>query len=91
MQCRHYCVQWCRHHGDPMVVDLSKLRKVSIWFNEREFEELREQAEKKGLSVYAYAKQSILRRKLYSFLVAYELILYALAHLWWILYTISNI
>ena len=68
---------------------MRRLRQINVWLNEEQYERLRREAEKKGLSVYAYAKQSILRRKLYSFLVAYELILYALAHLWWILYIIS--
>jgi len=39
------------------------VKHVQLWLNEEQYERLRREAEKKGLSVYAYAKQLVLKRK----------------------------
>jgi len=67
-----------------LVINLAKLKKVSIWFNESEFEELRREAEKRGLTPYAYTKQLILKRKLNGLLIGYLLVFSALANLFYL-------
>jgi len=49
-------------------------RKVCIWFNEKEFEELKREAERSDSSVYSYVKAIILRRKLTFRFMIWQLI-----------------
>ena len=46
-----------------MVIGLAK-KKVCIWFNEEQYEELEREAERIGSSVYSYVKALTLKRKL---------------------------
>ena len=60
------------------------LRQVNIWLNKEQYERLRREAEKNGLTPYAYTKQLILKRKLNGLLIGYLLVFSALANLFYL-------
>jgi len=39
------------------------LKQVKFWLNEEQYERLKREAEKRGLTPYAYLKQLVLKRK----------------------------
>jgi len=41
----------------------NNLRHIAIWLNEEQYERLKREAEKRGLTPYAYLKQLVLKRK----------------------------
>ena len=55
------------------------MKKITFWVNEKELEELRELAVKRGTSVYSLVKQAALRQKrlYYAPAFIYALMLYA--------------
>ena len=40
-----------------------KLKNVQFWLNEEQYKKLKREAEKNGLTVYAYIKRLVLKRK----------------------------
>lgn len=68
------------------------MKNVTVWFSEKEWEQLKREAEKKGVSVYSLAKQRILAFKQLVLVVYLSLISSAaLAALYiWLLFTITG-
>ena len=60
-----------------------RLRQVNIWLNEEQYERLRQEAEKKKVSVYAYTKQLILNRRITAMNV-FLLLTYACSEAFWL-------
>jgi len=60
-----------------------RLRQVNIWLNEEQYERLRQEAEKKRVSVYAYTKQLILNRRITAMNV-FLLFTYACSEAFWL-------
>ena len=60
-----------------------RLRQVNIWLNEEQYERLRQEAEKKKVSVYAYTKQLILNRRITA-MNAFLLLTYACSEAIWL-------
>ena len=54
----------------------SKLKNVQVWVNEEQYERLKREAEKRGLTVYSYVKQLLLKRKR-MILLGYLLMVYS--------------
>ena len=54
----------------------SKLKNVQVWVNEEQYEKLKREAEKRGLTVYSYVKQLLLKRKR-MILLGYLLMVYS--------------
>ena len=61
-----------------------RLRQVNIWLNEEQYKRLRQEAEKKGVSVYAYTKQLILDRRIAPAMNAFLLLTYACSEAFWL-------
>ena len=60
-----------------------RLRQVNIWLNEEQYKRLRQEAEKKKVSVYAYTKQLILNRRITAMNV-FLLFTYACSEAFWL-------
>jgi len=54
----------------------NNLRHIAIWLNEEQYERLKREAEKHGLTPYAYLKQLVLKRKR-MILLGYFLMFYS--------------
>ncbi len=61
-----------------------RLRQVNIWLNEEQYERLRQEAEKKKVSVYAYTKQLILNRRIATAMNVFLLLTYACSEAIWL-------
>jgi len=54
----------------------SRLKHLQVWVNEEQYERLKREAEKRGLTVYSYVKQLLLKRKR-MILLGYLLMVYS--------------
>jgi len=61
-----------------------RLRQVNIWLNEEQYKSLRQEAEKKRVSVYAYTKQLILNRRIAAEINMLLLLAYACSEAIWL-------
>ena len=61
-----------------------RLRQVNIWLNEEQYKSLRQEAEKKRVSVYAYTKQLILNRRIAPEINMLLLLTYACSEAIWL-------
>ena len=61
-----------------------RLRQVNIWLNEEQYKSLRQEAEKKRVSVYAYTKQLILNRRIAPEINMLLLLTYACSEAFWL-------
>ena len=52
------------------------MKQVRFWVNEEQYERLKREAEKRGLTVYSYVKQLLLKRKR-MILLGYLLMVYS--------------
>jgi|YelNatPaOPRAMG01_1025707.scaffolds.fasta_scaffold03152_16 hypothetical protein len=66
------------------------MRHLQFWLNEEEYEKLKREAEKKGLTTYALIKSIVTRRK-QMLMLGYLLLLYSAASTAIIIYLILQL
>jgi len=63
---------------------LKELKQLKIWVNEEQYQQILNDAQKKGLTLYAYTKQLILNRRIATEINMLLLLTYACSEAIWL-------